>query len=105
VGDATGAGAGVGVATGVGDGVATGVGAGVGVATTTGVGVGVGVATGVAVGAGVGVTTGVVEAVCTESPTIFGATPPSEGDAENPMVALPPGAMELFQVLEPALIT
>jgi hypothetical protein len=54
---------------------------------------------------GVGVTTGVVEAVWTESPTIFGATPPSEGDAENPMVALAPGAMELFQVLEPALIT
>ena len=93
----------MGVATGVGDGVATGVGVGVGEATTTGVGVGVGVATGV--GAGVGVTTGVVEAVCTESPTIFGATPPSEGDAVKPMVALAPGAMELFQVLEPALIT
>jgi hypothetical protein len=71
------------------------------VATTTGVGAGVGVATGVAVG----VTTGVVEPVWTESPTIFGATPPSEGDAVKPMVALAPGAMELFQVLEPALIT
>lgn len=90
------------MATGVGDGVATGV--GVGVTTTTGVGAG-GVATGVGVGVGVGETTGVVEAVWTESPTIFGATPPSEGDAEKPIVALAPGAMELFQVLEPALIT
>ena len=95
----------MGVATGVGVGVATGVGDG----DDEGVGAGVGVATGVAVGAGtgvgVGVTTGVVEAVWTESPTIFGATPPSEGDAVNPMVALAPGAMELFQVLVPALIT
>ena len=96
---------GVGVATGVGTGVAVaiGVGVGVGVATTTGVGVGV--ATGVGVGTGVEVTTGVVEAVWTERPMFLGATPPSEGDAENPIVALAPGAMELFQVLEPALIT
>ena len=94
---------GVGVATGVGTGVAVAIGVGVGVATTTGVGVGV--AIGVGVGTGVEVTTGVVEAVWTERPMFLGATPPSEGDAENPIVALAPGAMELFQVLEPALIT
>ena len=96
---------GVGVATGVGTGVAVATGVGVGVATTMGVGDGFGVAIGVGAGTGVGVTTGVVEAVWTENPTLFGATPPSEGDAVNPKVALAPGAMELFQVLEPALIT
>jgi len=96
---------GAGVATGVGTGVAVATGVGVGVATTMGVGDGFGVAIGEGVGTGVGVTTGAVETVWTESPKLFGATPFSEGDAENPKVALAPGAMELFQVLEAALIT